>query len=143
MDNFMDRLVERMNDRDQGYEADMPQDEGRYSSAPRGRMEYNEPDDGYGYGRPQRTSAPSVGRRDLEELGRAVISAQKKISDSQTAAIDSQGRNDQHHGKDDTQGRLEDQQPFLLFHHRLFLSSDGFTDLPHREAGAPRRHRLP
>ena len=90
MDNFMDRLVERMNDRDQGYEADMPQDEGRYSSAPRGRMEYNEPDDGYGYGRPQRTSAPSVGRRDLEELGRAVISAPKKISDSQTAAIDEQ-----------------------------------------------------
>ncbi len=91
MDNFMDRLVERMNDRDQGYGEDIPQDEGRYSSAPRGRMEYNEPDDGYGYGRPQRAAAASsVGRRDLEELGRAVISAQKKISDNQTAAIDEQ-----------------------------------------------------
>ncbi|MCR5747089.1 MAG: hypothetical protein K6G03_05225 [Lachnospiraceae bacterium] len=86
MDNFMDRLVERMNDRDTGYEDNMQQD--NYSSGSRGRMDYREPDDGYGYGRSQRTTAPSVGRRDLEELGRAVISAQKKISDNQTTSIE-------------------------------------------------------
>ena len=91
MDNFMDRLVERMNDREPGYDEERPSaDEGRYSSAPRGRMDYAEPDDSYGYGRPQRSGgAPSVGRRDLEELGRAVISAQKKMSDDHNGVLES------------------------------------------------------
>ena len=84
MDNFMDRLVDRMDGQGRRYDDDMSMDdrEPRYPS-PRGRMEFSEPDD-YGYGRqPRQTSAPSIGRKDLEELGRAVISAQKKISDGQ------------------------------------------------------------
>lgn len=90
MDNFMDRLVDRMDGQGRRYDDDMSMDdrEPRYSS-PRGRMEFSEPDD-YGYGRqPQpRQSAPSVGRKDLEELGRAVISAQKKISDGQGETLE-------------------------------------------------------
>ena len=52
MDNFMDRLVDRMDGQGRGYDDDMPMDDvrgGRYSG-PRGRMDYGEPDD-YGYGR--------------------------------------------------------------------------------------------
>ncbi|MBQ9607163.1 MAG: hypothetical protein IJV16_08320 [Lachnospiraceae bacterium] len=88
MDNFMDRLVDRMDGQGRRYDDDMPMDDrdSRYS-APRGRMEFSEPDD-YGYGRQPRQSAPSVGRKDLEELGRAVISAQKKISDGQGETLD-------------------------------------------------------
>lgn len=96
MDNFMDRLVDRMDGQGRGYDDDMPMDDGRggrYSS-PRGRMDYGEDD--FGYGRPSRQSAPSVGRKDLEELGRAVISSQKKIIDGQGEAIDAihRGMND-------------------------------------------------
>ena len=94
MDNFMDRLVDRMDGQGRRYDDDMSMDD-RCSgySQPRGRMDYGEPDDygyGGGYGRqPQpRQSAPSIGRKDLEELGRAVISAQKKISDGQGEVLD-------------------------------------------------------
>ena len=89
MDNFMDRLVDRMDGQGRGYDDDMPMDDvrgGRYS-APRGRMDYGEPDD-YGYGRAPRQSAPSVGRKDLDELGRAVVSAQRKLSDGQSEKLD-------------------------------------------------------
>lgn len=93
MDNFMDRLVDRMDGQGRRYDDDMSMDdrEPRYS-APRGRMEFSEPDD-YGYGRQPRQSAPSIGRKDLEELGRAVISAQKKISDGQGETLESVHKN--------------------------------------------------
>ena len=88
MDNFMDRLVDRMDGQGRGYDDDMPMDDGRGRySAPRNRMDYGEPDD-YGYGRASRQPAPSVGRKDLEELGRAVISSQKKITDRQGETLD-------------------------------------------------------
>ncbi len=89
MDNFMDRLVDRVDGQGRGYDDDMPMDDvrgGRYSG-PRGRMDYGEPDD-YGYGRAPRQSTPSVGRKDLDELGRAVVSAQRKLADGQAEAID-------------------------------------------------------
>ena len=50
-------------------------------------MDYGEPDD-YGYGRAPRQSAPSVGRKDLDELGRAVVSAQRKLADGQAESIE-------------------------------------------------------
>ena len=91
MDNFMDRLVDRMDGQGRGYDDDMPMDDmrgGRYSAPRRERMDYGEPDD-YGYGRPSRQpAAPSVGRKDLEELGRAVISSQKKITDRQGETLE-------------------------------------------------------
>ena len=123
MDNFMDRLVDRMDGQGRRYDDDMSMDDGRDPrySAPRGRMsmDYGEPDD-YGYGRPgrqpgmqpgmsqgmpqmsgmqqgmsqgmQMQQGSSVGRKDLEELGRAVISAQKKIMESQGDTLDAIGK---------------------------------------------------
>ena len=96
MDNYMDnmdRLVDRMDGHGRGYDDDMPMDDvrgGRYS-APRGRMDYGEPDD-YGYGRAPRQPASSVGRKDLDELGRAVVSAQRKLSDGQSELLESMRR---------------------------------------------------
>lgn len=114
MDNFMDRLVDRMDGQGRGYD-EMPMDDrdSRYSS-PRGRMDYGEPDDygfGGGYGRqsqPRQQAAPSVGRKDLEELGRAVISAQKKISDAQGETLDevNKGVKEQGQKLDETSAKL-------------------------------------
>ena len=100
MDNFMDRLVDRMDGQGRRYDDEMPMDDrdNRYS-APRGRMDYREPDDygyGGGYGRqsqPRQEAVSSIGRKDLEELGRAVISAQKKISDGQGETLDAVHKN--------------------------------------------------
>ncbi|MCR5773499.1 MAG: hypothetical protein K6G42_00305 [Lachnospiraceae bacterium] len=88
MDNFMDRLVDRMDGQGRRYDDDMPMDdrESRYASS-RGRMDYGDADD-YGYGRQSRQSAPSLGRKDLEDLGRAVITAQKKNLENQGEALD-------------------------------------------------------
>ena len=86
MDNFMDRLVERMNTQDRGFDGDGQGSyggrRGGYDSRSGGRMDYPE-DDGFGYGRQSGGSSSGVGRKDLEELGRAIISAQKKIADDQ------------------------------------------------------------
>ncbi|MBQ9443479.1 MAG: hypothetical protein IJU43_04175 [Lachnospiraceae bacterium] len=115
MDNFMDRLVDRMDGQGRRYEDDMPMDDRdpRYSS-PRGRMDYGEPDDfgfGGGYGRqsqPRPQAAPSVGRKDLEELGRAVIEAQKKITDRQGETLDevSKGVKEGFQKQDETSSKL-------------------------------------
>ncbi len=105
MDNFMDRLVDRMDGQGRGYDDDMPMDDGRGGgrySAPRSRMDYGEPDD-YGYGRAPRQSAPSIGRKDLEELGRAVISSQKKITDRQGEILDAVQRDVNEGFKDQSQ----------------------------------------
>ena len=102
MDNFMDRLVDRMDGQGRGYDDDMPMDDMRGSrySAPRGRMDYGEPED-YGYGgrasrQPAPAPMPSIGRKDLEELGRAVVTEQKNLSDRQAGALDAinRGMND-------------------------------------------------
>ncbi len=103
MDNFMDRLVDRMDGQGRGYDDDMPMDDGRMGrySAPRGRMDYGEPED-FGYSRPPRQPAaapvppmpsmPSIGRKDLEELGRAVVTEQKNLSDRQAGTLEAIGR---------------------------------------------------
>ncbi len=97
MDNFMDRLVERMNDRGHGPDSDMPGSDNRFSGSDNrysggDRMDYSGQDDSYGYGRSQRQSAPSIGRRDLDELGRAIISAQKQMADNQSGQLSDNAR---------------------------------------------------